>query len=172
MSNPRIFKKLPKNAICAEIGVWLGWTTERLIQTCQPKKLHLIDPYVLYKNDPPRLKKAKTQQGMDQIFLQVSKKLVNKDVIFHRGRSQVVVCGFLDNYFDWIYIDGDHSYQAVKQDLTLYYHKVKTGGLITGDDYEWGPGKPVKKAVHEFIKDFNVELIEVDQDGQYIIKKK
>ena len=49
-----------------------------------------------------------------------------------------------------IYIDGDHSYKGVKNDLELYYPKVKKNGLILCDDYRNFQG--VKKAVEEFCK--------------------
>ena len=38
-------------------------------------------------------------------------------------------------YFDWIYIDGNHTYEYVKQDLEGYRPKVKPGGYMAGDDY-------------------------------------
>ena len=36
---------------------------------------------------------------------------------------------------DAIFIDGDHSYQGVKQDLSLYFPLVKSGGLLIVHDY-------------------------------------
>jgi len=72
-----------------------------------------------------------------------------------------------------IYIDGNHLYEFVKQDLELYYRTVKEGGLITGDDYGdggWWQGG-VKKAVDEFVAKGFVEAIEI-KGGQFILKKK
>jgi methyltransferase family protein len=50
--------------------------------------------------------------------------------------SPFVVYGTLPptHYFDWIYVDGDHQYEAVKKGLESYLPKVKPGGFITGDD--------------------------------------
>ena len=46
---------------------------------------------------------------------------------------------------DWIYIDGDHSYEAVKADLKAAMQAVKRGGFICGDDMQtsqwWGDGR-------------------------------
>jgi len=93
-------------------------------------------------------------------------------VVMHRGYSSDVVEDFQDGYFDWIYIDGDHQYRFVKQDLNLYYPKVKKGGFVTGDDYGhegwWDNG--VQKAVDEFVvqrKDVHFEV----RGGQFIIQK-
>ena len=54
---------------------------------------------------------------------------------------------------DWIYIDGDHTYDAARADLDAAMRVVKPGGLICADDYRlgkwWGDG--VVRAVNELI---------------------
>lgn len=49
--------------------------------------------------------------------------------------------------FDFIYIDGDHSYEQVQRDLNNSFKVLKVGGLILVDDYAW---ETVRKAVNEF----------------------
>lgn len=45
-------------------------------------------------------------------------------------------CDFIqDESLDFIYIDANHTYDAVKQDLKLWYPKIKSGGLVMGHDY-------------------------------------
>jgi predicted O-methyltransferase YrrM len=45
-------------------------------------------------------------------------------------------CNFIeDKSLDFVYIDANHTYQAVKEDIRLWYPKVKSGGLIMGHDY-------------------------------------
>ena len=55
--------------------------------------------------------------------------------------------GFLSRSIDFLYIDGSHDYESVKQDLNIWFPKIKNGGTIAGHDYEWGG---VKQAVNEF----------------------
>lgn len=46
-----------------------------------------------------------------------------------------------DEYFDIVYIDASHEYEYVKEDILNWLPKVKTGGIICGDDYIAGwPG--------------------------------
>lgn len=42
---------------------------------------------------------------------------------------------FADESLDFVYIDANHTYEAVKEDLNNWYRKVKSGGLIMGHDY-------------------------------------
>ena len=46
---------------------------------------------------------------------------------------------FQDEYFDWCYIDADHSYEAVKEDILAWWPKVKLDGIIFGHDFDPEP---------------------------------
>ena len=52
-----------------------------------------------------------------------------------RGSSQVVSEMFEDDCFDFVYIDANHAYDFVIQDIELWYPKVKKGGYLLGHDY-------------------------------------
>ena len=52
-----------------------------------------------------------------------------------------------DEYFDMVYIDGDHCRQAVYDDLCAWYPKVKMGGVISGHDWNI---KSVREAINDF----------------------
>ncbi len=85
------------------------------------------------------------------------------------------VCNRFENeYFDYVYIDGEHSYEAVTRDLTNYFCKVKIGGWIIGDDYGW---TGIAQAVHDFLEKHKGEytfLTESDSGktgGQFAIQR-
>lgn len=113
---------------------------------------------------------------MDNRYQKVLK-LFNREINFgqvaiNRGYSHEVCNNFEDNYFDWIYIDGNHQYEVVKKDLELYYPKIKAGGFITGDDYGeggWWQGG-VKRAVDEFIATKLIKVIKI-KNRQFLLKK-
>ena len=86
---------------------------------------------------------------------------------------------FPDEYFDFIYIDADHSYEGVVRDLKAWWPKIKKGGLFCGDDYIpddgdiWltGQGDPVyagkfgvRKAVNEFVDSNKLSLYETIEE--------
>ncbi len=94
----------------------------------------------------------------------------NGTVSIHRMESATAAWLFSDDYFDWVYIDGNHRYEYVGADLLNFYPKVKKGGFITGDDYGsqgwWGDG--VTRAVDEFRSRCATVLM---QSSQYILQK-
>jgi hypothetical protein len=82
---------------------------------------------------------------------------------------------FPDAYFDWIYIDGNHTYEGVKGDLTSFYPKIKAGGFITGDNYgdrpDWWWKDGVKRAVDEFAASGLCTLKSISNDQFIMIKR-
>ena len=58
-------------------------------------------------------------------------------------------CELMGGSWDFIFIDGDHSYEAVRQDIALWAPRVRPGGMIGGDDYHEKEYPGVVQAVHE-----------------------
>lgn len=59
---------------------------------------------------------------------------------------------FNDRIFDFVFIDGDHSYEGVTADLNAWARKVKPGGWLCGHD--WGnnnTAQDVERAVRDFL---------------------
>lgn len=71
-----------------------------------------------------------------------------------RGYSNEIVKQYKNNSIDFLFIDADHSYDSVKEDLTLWFPKVKKDGIIAGHDYT--THTDVKKAVDEFFDEYHI----------------
>jgi hypothetical protein len=71
---------------------------------------------------------------------------------------------FNDEYFDIIYIDGDHSYEGVLRDLKLSYNKVKKNGIICGHDYNISTYPQIVQAVWSFCKEYNLKINYLTRD--------
>ncbi|MBP8926767.1 MAG: class I SAM-dependent methyltransferase [Pseudomonadales bacterium] len=172
---------LPKNGVGAEIGVHLGGFSEQILGHAAPRKLILIDPW-LYFPDPEYQQSwygesgAQGQAEMDQRYEKVctrfEEQIAAGRIEVQRGLSQDVLAGLPDDHLDWIYIDGDHSYEAVKRDLELSFAKVRNGGFIAGDDYQlgkwWKDG--VVRAVNEFIGTRSV-IVKFMRNDQFLLRK-
>lgn len=177
--NPRLelLERMPNGSRCAEVGVWKGDFSKKILRHTSPERLHLIDPWVFQPAFPFRKfggKKAKEQADMDAIFKKVKKRFRNNpEVVIHRESSHEALAGFDDDHLDWVYLDGNHAFDYIMEDLRLGFAKVRPGGFVTGDDYTWGRkcGFPVEMAVRRFVEERSLEdQIEI-LDSQYIIQK-
>ena len=74
-----------------------------------------------------------------------------------RLKSTEAVEMYEDRSLDFVFIDGSHEYEDVKEDLSVWYTKVKRGGTIAGHDYITYPG--VKKAVDEFFNPGEIKIV-------------
>lgn len=172
-----LLEMLPEGATGAEIGVWQGDFSARILATSRPAVLHLIDPWMFNPSFPARAYGggiARGQGDMDAIYEGVVERFAGRaDVEIHRQTSQEAAEGFADESLDWIYVDGDHSEEAVYQDLLAYFPKIKPGGLITGDDYDWiskDGERAVKNAVDRFLEDLPVETRRI-KGSQFVLVK-
>jgi hypothetical protein len=177
--NPRavLLERLPKSAVCAEIGVWKGNFSQMILRLAKPRELHLVDPWLFIPEYPGRRyggQTARSQDDMDEIFAAVASKFRDRpQVTLHRMTSGEATKEFSDNYFDWVYVDGDHSYEAVISDLRNWWPKIRPGGWLAGDDYRWRDEKKnlsVKTAVEEFAGETGVR-VEVISEMQFLIEK-
>jgi len=69
-----------------------------------------------------------------------------------RMESAAAAATYEDNSLDFVFIDADHTYESITQDIKSWLPKVKFGGIISGHDY-WYP--PVHRAVHELLSDIS-----------------
>jgi hypothetical protein len=180
ISRDFLIEMMPKNSVMLEIGTWMGEFAQELYTKNKPQKMYLLDPYKYFETFDKSCygNKDMNQQKMDEIYQYVldmfSAGIEDGSVEVIRNVSGKVSYMFEDEYFDWVYIDGNHSYEYVKKDLNLYFPKVKVGGYITGDDYGvkgwWNNG--VKKAVTEFINKNKTKLkLVAIKNRQYILQK-
>jgi hypothetical protein len=176
-----LLEMMPKHSVCAEIGVFWGMFSRLILKIVEPKILHLIDPW-LYQPDPSLAQAlyggvSGSQKRMDQIHDNVVRHLGHrKNVTIHRVPSLTAVNQFSDNSFDWIYVDGDHSYEGATADLERYRSKVKPGGFVAGDDYARNPNgwmqDSVTRAVDDIIARGLYEEVELcQQTHQFILRK-
>lgn len=77
-----------------------------------------------------------------------------------------------DKSLDFVFIDGDHSYQGVKTDIKNWLPKIKSYGILSGHDYGNSGerfGAEVKRAVDEFVEDSGLSL-DLGEDHTWFVK--
>lgn len=159
-----LLMELPKDAIVAEIGVAFGDFSKAILSLSKPRRLHLIDLW-----QGPRY-----EAGLTRIEKTLANEIAGGKVVIDRGLSAQQLSQFTDHYFDWVYIDTDHSYPTTLEELRLCASKVKPGGYIAGHDFCTGNiVKPVVFGVVQACNQFCVEagyeyaFLTIDTDGHF-----
>jgi hypothetical protein len=125
-SRERIIQKMKKGGHVAEIGVQEGVFSRFILEDNHPAKLHLFD-IDLRRFD---------------IAGRFARQIEAGQVVLHEGDSSVEVAKLPDRYFDFIYVDGDHSYEGVRRDIAASRSKIKDDGYLVFNDYTfWSPAE-------------------------------
>lgn len=154
-----VLSLLPKGKTGAEIGVWTGDFSARILEVAEPRRLHLIDPFVT-RTEPAYAQAWYGTAGgidMDHVRNGVADRFADEiaadRVHLHIQPSQEAMAKFPPGSLDFVYIDGDHTYDAVSSDLELSFLACCPGAMICLDDYVsdgwWGDD--VIRAAHEFL---------------------
>jgi predicted O-methyltransferase YrrM len=125
---------LPQEAIVAELGTQTGAFAREIVARARPRELHVVDrDYSVF--DPTGLETA----------------------VRHQGDTAQIVSGFAPNYFDWIYIDADHSFDGVMRDICASASKVRPGGYLVFNDFAHADPELGSYGVHRAVTDFMTE---------------
>jgi predicted O-methyltransferase YrrM len=174
--------------VLVEIGTDGGAFANFLLSNTVNTKLYCIDPYQKYDDYKDAINNV-TGDALYQATYTKLKQSFGDRVHFIRKFSSDAAQD-IEEEIDFLYIDGNHQYNYVIQDLQHFFPKVKAGGIIIGDDavdvheekrdadgneyIEWCPGcfgwYGVKKAFEDFLSTQEVKegiLI----NTQYCVKK-
>jgi len=174
-----ILRRLPEdhNIIGVEVGVWAGKLSERLLHDRPFLKLYMVDRW-----RPPLPGDSYLASGSDiatrpQVAYDAALAETHKRVAFAGKRAVIKIessliaawhFGKKNKRFDFVFIDGDHSYDGVTRDLYAWWPLVKTGGFISGHDIDHPKQGEVRRAVDEFFHDANIEL---DDGRTWFVRK-
>lgn len=161
---PQLLRGLGLIGYAAEIGVAEGGFSYHLLDHW-PGRCHQIDPWQILKEPGFSGHGEDTDDGMEKRF----KAIVQNSITKYLGRafpmrstSDQAAHRFPNEYFDFVYIDANHSYESAKQDIALWHPKVKPGGILAGHDYLdgvfHGQKYGVKRAVDIFALKYGFEV--------------
>jgi len=167
------FKDKPSTFL--EIGSFEGmstiWMLENIL-TNKESRLFCIDAWAEW-----------TGGAFVRFIENINKSGFKNKVDIIKGDSSTYLSIFPDNYFDFIYIDGNHDEKAVIKDAISSFRIIKKGGIITFDDYLLGiryPDSPgskamngsTKRAIDYFLDVFQNEIEVIHKDYQVWIRKR
>jgi len=167
------FKDKPSTFL--EIGSFEGmstiWMLENIL-TNKESRLFCIDAWAEWTGD-----------AFVRFVSNISKTGLKDKVHIVKGDSSEELRIFPNEYFDFIYIDGNHDEKAVIKDAISSFRILKKGGIIAFDDYLLGiryPDSPgskamngsAKRAIDYFVDVFKDEIEVIYKDYQLWIRKK
>ena len=126
-------KKLGNNIKGLEIGVASGWNMNFFLEKISQLDLTGIDPYLPFTDWNDLVHTQDLMSSQYQAALKNISKYQNRSRIL-RSKSEDIYNMFNDNHFDYIFVDGGHTYDAVLRDCINYYPKLRSGGIFSGHD--------------------------------------
>lgn len=148
----RIADNLPNNCTVIEVGVADGhsaiFLAEQLLHRKKSFKMFMVDSM---------------DYGGEEQYITVLTNIIQaglKDsVTLYKLDSLVASCKFNDGFADFVFIDASHKYSETLADCRLWYHKVKTDGILAGHDMTSDENPEVKDAVNAAFKEGFVNTI-------------
>ena len=113
-----LLEHLPHGGTVAEIGTLHGDFAREILRVANPHELHLVDKFI-----EPRAREMAEDPSL------------KGRVHVHEADSAEALKSFPDAFFDWIYIDAQHTYEGVKRDIAAAAAKVKSDGFLVFNDY-------------------------------------
>ena len=156
-----------------EIGAFYGANVLSVANTYglhSESKLYCIDPWADYNEYP----EYKNQQSSiyNSFISNVENSGVKDKIIITRGYSNVEIPKFEDEFFDLIYIDGNHEPEYVLEDAVLSFRKLKPNGIMIFDDYGWGGPDLTQKGIDGFINGYHKRIEYLGEKATQIFIKK
>lgn len=143
----------------AEIGVADGDYSELLCKTIPNLKLYCVDLWRPYREYTDYTRPA----TFNRMYKRAQEKLSKYDCILIQKYSMEAINHFANGALDFVYIDANHSYKFVKDDIREWSRKVREGGIVAGHDYITSD-MGVKEAVDEFVMKYNLKLHTTEEE--------
>lgn len=130
----RIIESTPEGGRIVEVGCWKGASTMFLTLEAIKKKISVfaVDTW-LGSVEHKEIDDVKNNK-LFGIFLRNMMPVVDHISVIRLSSVQASRA-FDDESLDAVFIDADHSYQAVKDDINCWLPKVKKSGILAGHDY-------------------------------------
>jgi hypothetical protein len=120
-----------------EVGVERGVFSEALCKANPFIELYCVDPWLAYKG----YREHVSQDKLDGFYIETAQKLKQFNVRLIRKTSTEAAKDFKDGSLDFVYIDANHDFFSVVDDIRAWEPKVRSGGVFWGHDFRRFSGK-------------------------------
>ncbi len=112
-----------------EVGVFNAVNLINVYKNSNLTKVYGVDNYI--NNDD-----WQTIEELNKIKIEAIDRMKKNGIIFYENSSLDASKLFDDKSIDMIFIDADHSYKGCKEDIEVWYPKIRDGGIISGHNFE------------------------------------
>lgn len=133
-----------------EVGTHRGAFAETLLRSWSGQVLHCVDPWLPHPQMPGHNREAdlcRCRARLEQFSYRAK---------VHRCTSAEAAANLRS--LDFVYIDGDHSAEAVRYDLRVWYEKLVPGGVLAGHDWMMPSERSWAEAVQAEVAAFSVRV--------------
>jgi hypothetical protein len=129
-----IGKEFP-NGKGVEVGTFKGEFSKEILENWEGT-LYMVDVWRPL-SDKEYLDSSNHNNFENGVYSEAMKNISGHEdrAVMVRAASEIAANMFEDNSLDFVYIDANHAYDYVVQDINLWYPKVKEGGYLCGHDY-------------------------------------
>jgi hypothetical protein len=150
---------LPSNPVTCEIGFFRGEFSKLINDILEPSKHYTVDFFEGNGFSGDKDGNDIQCQNMSEM------KILSEELGYNTITGTSEKLKDIDEKFDFIYIDADHTYNWVSFDLKNSYDKIKNGGIIAGHDYSDNQFPECVAAVNDFCKSNNQQIFLLSEDG-------
>lgn len=115
----------------AEIGVESGRFSQGICKVMPGVKLYCVDPWEAY----PGYREHVSQDHLNKLYKDTVQRTKGYNCEIIRDYSLDAAKQLKDGSLDFVYIDANHDYKNVTNDITAWIKKLRSGGIISGHDY-------------------------------------
>lgn len=146
----------------AEIGICEGHTATEILHRSKLSTYYMVDPWSWQNTSGLGFTGEAAYQQIVKAFTEPCVKIMR---ITSLEASRLMP----DDSLDLVFLDAAHDYKNIRQDLSLWWPKVRKRGILSGHDYDHpDPGYGVKKAVDE---KFNIDQVHLENDLVFWVRK-
>ena len=140
----------------AEIGVLRGQFSEIVLDRWHGRTLHCVDPWKALPRDEYWDNKNVSQPEHDRLFAETEARLrrFGTRAAILRQTSREAAGRFAEGQLDFVFIDAQHHYEAVQDDLVAWHPKIRPGGILCGHDYLDGTVNGCRYGVRRAVQEF------------------
>ena len=117
----------------AEIGVAEGHFSEILCQSIPDLQLLCVDPWHSYSDNPQHHSKEHQEFSLNETKRRLAP--YGDNVKLDQRYSMDAVRDVAEGSLDFAYVDANHKFNYCVMDIIEWSKKVRSGGIVAGDDY-------------------------------------